>query len=466
MMQQRIMQQRRATVARRARLRQLRWLSIAGAAFLAGQSIPAGASMFWDNGSGSGGWSGGWSERYDGDSLIRRQPVVRKRRATEPDKPDPKSSELAKAAHGPLQAIISIHDQKLTLYADGNPIAHSQVATGVPGHPTPTGIFSVIQKERYHTSNIYSGAPMPFMQRITWSGVALHLGVVPGHPASHGCIRLPDAFARQLWGTTKLGARVLIVRDEVAPVPFEHERLFAFRQPAPPPVTPPSAQPDTPAAEGAPAAATPGGESSEKQSMSDSPISPDNSERPKTNPVQLAAAELSTKTVGAGTTSASLPGLALSKPSELKPGPIAVFISRKEGKLFVRKGFVPVFEVPVTIDRPAQPLGTHLYTALGFKEDGANLRWNLVTMPTSPPVERRAEPTGGSRKAGRKDREAPALAAPPASTAAEALERITIPEDAVQRISELMSPGASLIISDYGLGGETGEYTDFIVLTR
>ena len=134
--------------------------------------------------------------------------------------------------------------------------------------------------------------------------------------------------------------------------------------------------------------------------------------------------------------------MALSKPSELKPGPIAVFISKKEGKLFVRKGFVPVFEVPVTIDRSAQPLGTHLYTALGFKEDGTNFRWNLVTMPTSPMVERRAQPDYGSRKAGRKDREAPPVEAPRVSTAAEALERITIPEDAVQRISELMSPEA------------------------
>jgi hypothetical protein len=464
-----MMKRRRATIARRARLREVRWLSLAGAAFLAGQSVPASASSYWDSGFGSVVVG---TERYDGSSLLRRHPVVHRKHAA-PDKPDPKSNEVAaKAGRAPLQAIISIRDQKLTLYADGNPIARSQVATGVPGHPTPTGIFSVIQKERYHTSNIYSGAPMPFMQRITWSGVALHLGVVPGHPASHGCIRLPEAFARQLWVTTRLGARVIIARDEVAPVPFEHERLFAFRQPVPPAVTPPPAaqpdtpapaeRPDTPAPEGPSVAPPARGESSENQVTPDSQISPDNSERPKTNPVQLAAAELSTKT---GTTGVSLPGLALSKGSVLKPGPIAVFISRKEGKLFVRKGFEPLFEVPVTIDRPTQPLGTHLYTALGFKEDGTNLRWNLVTMPTSPVVERRSEPTGGSRKAGRKDREAPAVQVQPA-TAAEALERITIPEDALQRISELMSPGASLIISDYGLGGETGEYTDFIVVTR
>src|SRR3984893_16953745 len=144
MMQQRMMQRRRVSVARGARLRQARWLSIAGAAFLAALSVPASASMFLDDGYRPGGWSGAWSERYDGGSLIRRHPALRKRRATEPDKPDPKSNELAKAAHGPLQAIISIHDQKLTLYADGNPIAPSQAATGVPGHPPPTRLLSVI----------------------------------------------------------------------------------------------------------------------------------------------------------------------------------------------------------------------------------------------------------------------------------------------------------------------------------
>jgi hypothetical protein len=459
-----MMQQRRATIAHKACLRHVRWLSLAGAAFFASQSVPASASMFWDDGFGSY----ARPERYDGDSLFRRPPVIHKRRMTVPDKPDPKGNELAaKSGHRVLQAVITIHDQKLTLYADGVPVARSQVATGVPGHPTPTGIFSVIQKERYHTSNIYSGAPMPFMQRITWSGVALHLGVVPGHPASHGCIRLPDDFARQLWVTTKLGARVVIVRDEVAPVPFEHERLLAFRQPVPPPVTPPpAAQPGPSAPEGAPVAPPLEGETSENQIAPDSQISPDNSERPnnrerpRTNAVQLAAAELSTRTAVASTTGASLPGPTMSKPSVLKPGPIAVFISRREGKLFVRKGFEPLFNVPVTIDRPTQPLGTHLYTALGFKEDGTNLRWNLVTMPTSPVVER------APRRAGRRDREAPALEAPSASTAAEALERITIPEEAMQRISELMSPGGSLIISDYGLGDETGEYTDFIVVTH
>ncbi len=91
---------------------------------------------------------------------------------------------------GPLQIVISIKKQQLTLYAGGQAVAHSQVSTGVPGHPTPQGVFSIIQKQIYHESNLYSSAPMPYMQRITWSGVAMHQGVVPGRPASHGCIRL------------------------------------------------------------------------------------------------------------------------------------------------------------------------------------------------------------------------------------------------------------------------------------
>ena len=107
-----------------------------------------------------------------------------------------------------------------------------------------------------------------------------------------------------------------------------------------------------------------------------------------------------------------------------------MFISRKEGKLFVRKGFEPVFDVPVTIDNPQQALGTHVFTALETTESSA--RWSVVTMT-------------------------------PKLTAADALDRITIPPEAVERISSLMTTGASLIITDHGLGGETGKGTDFIV---
>src|SRR5262245_4756437 len=130
---------------------------------------------------------------------------------------------------GPLLIAISLNKQRLTLYSNGSAIAHSPVSTGTASHPTPTGIFSVIGKEKFHRSNLYSNAPMPFMQRITWSGVALHQGVLPGYAASHGCIRLPMSFAQYLWGTTRMGARVIITRDELAPFDIAHARLFTPR---------------------------------------------------------------------------------------------------------------------------------------------------------------------------------------------------------------------------------------------
>ena len=108
----------------------------------------------------------------------------------------------------------------------------TKVSTGTKSHPTPLGVFAVIQKNRHHVSNLY-GAPMPYMQRLTWSGTALHTGALPGYPASHGCIRLPNEFAQLLWKATKLGARVIVTRDEVKPVEIAHARLHAS-EPAPP----------------------------------------------------------------------------------------------------------------------------------------------------------------------------------------------------------------------------------------
>ena len=134
---------------------------------------------------------------------------------------------------GPLQIAVNISTQKVTLYSNGVRVAQGPVSTGVPGHPTPLGVFSIIEKDRHHHSNIYSGAPMPFMQRITWSGVALHEGALPGHPASHGCIRTSHDFAQKLWPVTKLGVRFIVSRHEVAPVEFEHPKLFVPKQKPP-----------------------------------------------------------------------------------------------------------------------------------------------------------------------------------------------------------------------------------------
>jgi lipoprotein-anchoring transpeptidase ErfK/SrfK len=137
-----------------------------------------------------------------------------------------KKEEAKKAApQGAVYAVISLADQHVTVYDATGRIAQSRISTGMPGHPTPIGLFSIIGKERWHHSNIYSGAPMPYMQRITWSGVAMHTGVVPGYPASHGCIRLPDSFAQQFWGMTQIGNRVVVARRDTTPIEITNALL-------------------------------------------------------------------------------------------------------------------------------------------------------------------------------------------------------------------------------------------------
>jgi hypothetical protein len=156
-----------------------------------------------------------------------------------------------------------------------------------------------------------------------------------------------------------------------------------------------------------------------------------------------------------------------------RAGPIAVFISRKEGKIFVRQRTMPVLEAPVTIRDPQQPLGTHVFTAMAYLDDGESFRWTAVTLPGEPPKPERHAKGDKSDKDGKKGKhrahEEPApkhLDLKPPQTAREALGRIEIAQDVRDRISELMIPGSSVVISDSGLGPETGKYTDFIVLTR
>lgn len=129
------------------------------------------------------------------------------------------------APEGPVMLVVSLKSQRAYVYRNGVPIGVSTVSSGRPGHHTPTGVFTILQKARIHKSNLYHDAPMPFMQRLTWGGIALHAGNLPGYPASHGCIRLPLAFAKLLFSVTKLGLTVVITNDpavpEVAPAPTE-----------------------------------------------------------------------------------------------------------------------------------------------------------------------------------------------------------------------------------------------------
>jgi hypothetical protein len=131
-----------------------------------------------------------------------------------------------RAAGKPLLAIVSLSDQRISIYDAAGKVLEAPVSTGSAGYETPAGIFSVVQKKEMHSSNLYQDGEMPFMQRITWTGIALHAGVLPGRPASHGCIRLPMGFAQHLFGITDLGMRVLIVRDDMAPSEIAHPLLF------------------------------------------------------------------------------------------------------------------------------------------------------------------------------------------------------------------------------------------------
>src|SRR5271168_2034980 len=170
----------------------------------------------------------GWSQFWESQPRPRPKP--------KPKAPLPEhlaKEPFGQIPKGPVQIIISIDQQKLHLYSDGAEVAETLIATGVPAHPTPVGVFSVIEKSILHHSNIYSGAPMPYMQRITWSGVALHEGVNLGHPASHGCIRMPHDFASRLWVLTRLGARVIIARPELRPTEFADPHLFVHREISP-----------------------------------------------------------------------------------------------------------------------------------------------------------------------------------------------------------------------------------------
>ena len=137
--------------------------------------------------------------------------------------------EPERAPEGPLLIVASITEQVAYVYRNGIRIARSSVSTGRPGHPTPTGVFTILEKEVHHTSSIYKGAEMPYMERVTWGGIALHAGDLPGYPDSHGCVRLPLEFSKLLFGVTMKGATVIIADQRSAPAETVHPGLFFTR---------------------------------------------------------------------------------------------------------------------------------------------------------------------------------------------------------------------------------------------
>jgi hypothetical protein len=390
------------------------------------------------------------------------------------------------------------------------------------------------------------------MQRITWSGVAMHAGVLPGYAASHGCIRMPNAFAVKMYNWTRMGARVIITPGELSPESFSHPLLVTqkvvpvaddvLKMDAPLGVksdkgadkpetkldlrtsvghsAPGSLRDNTHTADAsnasaaatmsdasnaaasdkpAPASATDDKTVSETKASSDAarpevsandhvqaeakadapkPDAPKSvvtdtaakrapkGDAVKTDAVETADQPAASDAADAKKDAARLPGLARADTSK-RAGQIAAFISRKDSKLYVRQNFAPLFEVPVTIAPSDRPLGTHVFTAEADKTDANALRWSVVTLP-SRPAARLDEEEHSSRR--RKVATAAAVEVktqPRSDSPAEALDRITIPADAMARITEALGTGGSIIVSDLGVNsGETGEGTDFIVPLR
>jgi lipoprotein-anchoring transpeptidase ErfK/SrfK len=328
---------------------------------------------------------------------------------------------------GPLLLIVSIPKQTITLYDAGVAVVVSPISSGTSENPTPTGIFSVIEKNWWHRSNIYSAAPMPYMQCINWEGVALHAGELPGYAASHGCIRLPYDFALRLWQTTRISTRVIISYDELAPIEIEHPRLFVH------------------------------------QSVDErtSPAEQDENVVPTTDSNVLATPESSNilnsvppypaRSFLANAAQAPQAAQAPMQNRVLRPGPLSILVSQRDQRMYVRKGLEPVFDFPIVIAKTGRALGTHVYTAIAQNDDGKMLRWTVVSMPSSLPA-----------VSGRIAAKSQLLGA-----AKEALDRLELPKEVLDRVSPLISVGATLIVTDQGLGRQASALdADYMISTR
>lgn len=454
-----------------------------------------------------------------------------------------RSSDNGAAASRPataaVMAIVALNQQRVTVYDTEGQILQAPVSTGKTGYETPAGIYSVLERKVEHYSNLYDDAAMPFMQRLTWSGIALHAGVLPGRPASAGCIRMPLAFAERLFERTRLGMRVIVVRDDMVPVEFSHPALFrplpedADRQPMPGiaadggsarvagfsaavhalPASPrrsaravAAAKSEAAAsaaakaeearraarsatieaaratrsirraegvrakaelqlrrAEQIAAAADGVGEAAERarqakaaaQAAFDEARAQLDRVKAEMEPKVDLVLQLQRQAKDAHAASAAAQEEA--KEAARKASPVSIFISRATQRLYLRQSREQVFETPVSIADAGKPLGTYVFTALGYAGGERDLRWSAVSMYRS---------VGGPRpgSGGRSEHRHADATRADLPGARLALDRIAIPKDALDRVSELVGPGTSLIVSDEPVSRETGQATDFIVL--
>jgi lipoprotein-anchoring transpeptidase ErfK/SrfK len=379
----------------------------------------------------------------------------------------------------PLMAIVSIKSQHVTIYDADGWILRAPVSSGTTGRETPAGVFSVVQKDKDHHSNLYDDAWMPNMLRITWSGIALHGGPLPGYAASHGCVRLPYDFAEQLFDKVPIGMRVIIAPNDAEPVEFSNPALFMPKSGA---IAAAPARAETlsrdaheaakVALEAKSAAAVAAREAAPLMAslrklkgletdagatlaLAEKMLAAAKTDQAKTRAETLKQkatikiAELQTQldTVEANAKSkldAAAAAQDAAKAAETRQGdaaqaareaklalePVSVFISRTTQRLYVRRGFEATLEVPVTIRDQDKPIGTHVFTAVAGGDRG--LRWTAVTIDSG-------------------------------DNAQAALDRISIPQDVLDRIAPTALPRSSLIISDEPLNRETNYHTEFVV---
>jgi len=403
----------------------------------------------------------------------------------------PSEAMAQRDAGEPIMAIVSIKTQQVTFYSGDGWILRAPVSTGVAGRETPAGVFAVIEKDKDHHSSLYDDAWMPNMQRLTWNGIALHGGPLPGYAASHGCVRMPYGFAEKLFDKTRIGMRVLISPNDAAPVEFSHNALFVPNAKA---VAAASARAETLAREAAEAAktadeakkvaATAARETASltaslrkleslkaradaEFALADKALAAAKTDQararaedqkqkagPKAADVgrQLDAAKAGAKPkLDAADAAKEAAKAAEAKKADtakaandakLAREPVSVYISRATQKLYVRRNthrpwldggevFDATIEVPVTIRDPNKPIGTHVFTAMAHNDAG--LRWTAVTIDNG-------------------------------NDAKDALDRVTIPQDVLDRIAPTAVPRSSIIISDEPLSEETNYRTEFIAV--
>ncbi len=364
----------------------------------------------------------------------------------------------------PLVVTVDLDRQHLVAFKGLKSVFHSRISSGKTGHATPMGIFSILEKKRYHESNIYSNAPMPYMQRLTWSGIALHEGRVPPYPASHGCIRLPEGLAKNLFSKTAYGGHVIVMRGEARPFPIVHHGLF---QPDPVEALVASLRP----------AILP-------QTADDALFGMNTNSSETSAPLRIFITRASARDrimaaqemlIGLGYLDGEADGI----PGSITIGAIRKFQEGEElpitgktdqatleklqnlakrpllpnGKLLVRRNQRDILQADVIIRDDDQPLGTHLAYVGSLSDERAD--WLTISVPTllKPSTIREFDmkPEWGRQRV--------------RASLRTALDRLEIPDHAREFIEHNLTPGTSFAISDNGLGTETGKGTDFIVQT-